>query len=723
MALDPSDLASLSAAIQNAITQGFSSAFPQRGGPSVPPAPPAPPGVPPTPPSPSPSPSPSPNPSPAEVRSTSVDASRTLLDSMAAAPGKILKGVEAGLEGLLEIQDKAAIQNYRDLVRNYSGEIKKITSEQFLERDFSKIINEGDRTVIESYRNLQEQADQFFEYEGLEFKKVVELKAELLQNFGESSLNLFNQNTKELENESLRFSNSIGVTIESVSELIANSFAQTGEASSDVLMEITNNAKAMGKAVGMPLKRMAEAIIDIKKDMETFTDITTESAARMAGSLAQLGLSLQSFKGLVAGYRSFDQAADKMGEISAVFGVQMDTMEMMYLANENEEEFLNRFREQVLDQGIDVASMSKTRQRALAEQLGMSIKEMKMFMDTGTRMTSQAEKEMATGEAASQTSADAVDTLNEGMTKVVRTTEEMASHVQNIQGMFAGISASKMLESFASAEGSATRLASSTSGIAKSITEMQTGIATLGEQGGKVLEGLVNKLLPNAGEMGVNTSWTSFGAEFNAAAGAAMSTIKTATDAGVAAVGLTPSSWPDAFLPIANGLGADKDGNPNENMNLYTATIQQWGQTLSDEITAAIAKIETSFDFEGIKTKFQSAAQLGDLNINAPDLSGAAASRPASGARPVAAASSETSALNKELLKSIDKITTKVESMPTEVNVKVDVEAMKADIVKAINEGFGSANYGFNLTLDGASILTSLSVTKDKVGRTIQFVG
>ena len=141
MALDPSDLASLSAAIQNAITQGFSSAFPQRGGPSVPPAPPAPPGVPPTPPSPSPSPSPSPNPSPAEVRSTSVDASRTLLDSMAAAPGKILKGVEAGLEGLLEIQDKAAIQNYRDLVRNYSGEIKKITSD--LTFDDSKVRKKG----------------------------------------------------------------------------------------------------------------------------------------------------------------------------------------------------------------------------------------------------------------------------------------------------------------------------------------------------------------------------------------------------------------------------------------------------------------------------------------------------------------------------------------------------------------------------------------------------
>lgn len=164
MALDPTDLASLSAAIQNAITQGFSSAFPQRGGPSVPPAPPAPPGVPSNPPFPRPAASSElPN-----TRTASVDASKTLTDRAVGVLDATMSAGKAGITGLIEIQKTASVQNYRDLVRNFSGEIKKITSEEFLERDFSKIINEGDKTVIESYRNLQEQADQFFEYEGLE---------------------------------------------------------------------------------------------------------------------------------------------------------------------------------------------------------------------------------------------------------------------------------------------------------------------------------------------------------------------------------------------------------------------------------------------------------------------------------------------------------------------------------------------------------------------------
>ena len=714
MALDQEDLSSLSTAIQDAITRGFSSAFPQRGSPqdqSDPPGgqpPPTDPSLPPSPKLP-------------DTSTTAVDVNRTLVDRAVSAFTATMSAGKAGIEGLIAIEKTASVQNYRDLVRNYSGEIKKITSEEFLERDFSKIVNEGDKVVLESYRNLAEQSNKFFGMEGMSFEEITEMKGELLQRFGESSLNLFKQNSMEIEDTTMMFHKSMGVSLEAASDLIANSFAQTGQASADVLTEITNNAEAMGKAVGMSTKRMAEGIVDVKKDMEVFTDITTESAARIVGSLAQLGLGLESFSGLVKGYRSFDQAADKMGEISAVFGVQMDAMEMMYLANENEEEFLNRFREQILDQGIDVASMSKTKQRALADQLGMSIKEMKMFMDTGTRMTSQEDLEEASGEAASKSSADALDALDKGIFKVGKTTEEMESHVQNIQGMFAGISASKMLESFASAEGDATRLASSTSGIAKNITELQVEIATLGAKGGEVLEGLVKKLLPNADQAGVNTSWTSFGKDFNEAAEATMSTIKTATEAAVEKVGLTPASWPNAFLPIANGLGADKDGNPNENMTLYTDTIQQWGKTLSDEITAAIAKIEASFNFEGIKTKFQSAAQLGDFNISTPDLTpNIETPKPAVTPRPAAA--NETSALNKELLSSIGRIATKVESMPTEVNVKVDVEAMKSDIIKAINEGFGSANYGFNLTLDGNSILTSLTLARDKIGQKIQMI-
>ena len=48
-------------------------------------------------------------------------------------------------------------------------------------------------------------------------------------------------------------------------------------------------------------------------------------------------------------FMNFDSAAQKMGDLSALFGIQMDAMEMTYLANEDQEEFLFRMREEILD--------------------------------------------------------------------------------------------------------------------------------------------------------------------------------------------------------------------------------------------------------------------------------------------------------------------------------------------------------------------------------------
>jgi len=98
-------------------------------------------------------------------------------------------------------------------------------------------------------------------------------------------------------------------------------------------------------------------------------------------------------------FMNFESAAEKMGDMSALFGIQMDAMEMTYLANEDQEEFLMRMREEVLDAGLDVENMSQARQKALTEQLGLnSIEQMKQFMDTGITMD-QAELTGVTDEA------------------------------------------------------------------------------------------------------------------------------------------------------------------------------------------------------------------------------------------------------------------------------------------------------------------------------------
>ena len=144
--------------------------------------------------------------------------------------------------------------------------------------------------------------------------------------------------------------------------------------------DIANVSFALSQETGMAQKSLQADIISIKQDVANFGDIGVDAAGRIAASLGKLGLDFQTFTAMTDKFMDFDSAATKMGELSALFGIQMDAMEMTYLANEDREEFLLRMREQVLDAGLDVENMSNARARVLSQQMGMNVEQMKIFL-------------------------------------------------------------------------------------------------------------------------------------------------------------------------------------------------------------------------------------------------------------------------------------------------------------------------------------------------------
>lgn len=169
-----------------------------------------------------------------------------------------------------------------------------------------------------------------------------------------------------------------------MTELATKQFAFTGEASTELFENIASTAVALESKTGLPLQALKKDIIAIKSETELFGDIGVDAAGRIAASLQMLGVEFSSFKAMTNQFMNFDSAAGKMGELSALFGIQMDAMEMTYLANEDQEEFMYRMRESILESGIDVENMSKTRLRALKSQLGLgSVEEVKTFLQTG----------------------------------------------------------------------------------------------------------------------------------------------------------------------------------------------------------------------------------------------------------------------------------------------------------------------------------------------------
>jgi len=191
----------------------------------------------------------------------------------------------------------------------------------------------------------------------------------------------------------------LSLTDEQSADILRKQFAFRGEVSSDVLGKLGTVSLELHRTTGISANALKEDIISIISDTNRFGDIGVESAGRISAALGQLGLDFQTFTRMTDNFMNFDSAANKMGELSALFGIQMDAMEMTYLANEDQEEFLFRMREEILDSGIDIENMSNARARALANQLNMNVVQMKTFLRDGGDVIDRASLEGATDAA------------------------------------------------------------------------------------------------------------------------------------------------------------------------------------------------------------------------------------------------------------------------------------------------------------------------------------
>ena len=181
--------------------------------------------------------------------------------------------------------------------------------------------------------------------------------------------------------------------------LLRRQLAYTGEASSEIIGDIGKHADKMAAATGLSANALKAQIIDITTDVQTFGNTGVDSASRMAAALQQVGLEVSDLKSMVDAFDSFDGAATKIGDLSSMFDIQLDAMEMTYLANEDQEEFLFRMREEMLNSGVDIENMSHARSKALADTMGLSVLQMKSFLDEGSLQMDQADLMQVSEEA------------------------------------------------------------------------------------------------------------------------------------------------------------------------------------------------------------------------------------------------------------------------------------------------------------------------------------
>ena len=116
---------------------------------------------------------------------------------------------------------------------------------------------------------------------------------------------MLNKLTDEEQTQMGTFSKGLRLTNREVAEIFERQVSKTGEASTEIFLNISKFAKATSDATGISFQEITAGIADIITDVETFGNVSEEQAARIAGNLGQIGLSVRGFGQMVDKFMNF----------------------------------------------------------------------------------------------------------------------------------------------------------------------------------------------------------------------------------------------------------------------------------------------------------------------------------------------------------------------------------------------------------------------------------
>lgn len=223
------------------------------------------------------------------------------------------------------------------------------------------------------------------------------------------------------------FEKGFNVSSNKIAKVMERNIALTGEASVDIFGEISNFSKAVSDQTGVDYKQISAVTMNLITDVQRFGNVQVDEAARIAGALAELGISYTTFGTMVDRFMNFDTAASSLGNLTTLFGVHFDAMEMMMLANEDQEEFLYRIREAFLETGKSVEDMTLAEKKLASQELGMSVQDFENFMNEERSLT---ETRAATEKASQKGLKEGFETMTQNMVLIQRSAEDMQKYMQ-----------------------------------------------------------------------------------------------------------------------------------------------------------------------------------------------------------------------------------------------------------------------------------------------------
>ena len=338
--------------------------------------------------------------------------------------GKVLDEADQAAEALseplrvvsLDIQKTfGGFRNFSEQIRNDVGQDLRESYDVFAEtfvksanelRDASqeKYIMSVDGTDVNVLTDIFENASEY-QYRFTEF----------IETYKDTYGPALAKGLKDSGSDIALFQENFNLTAQQLGDFVTVEVARTGEATTTMMDDLKTFSYGMSAQTGISAKLIAKDTVNIVSNVEKFGNVTVEQAARMSTALKQLGVDYSQLDSMIGQFQSFDTAAQKVGELSAVFGIHLDAVEMMNLANTDQEAAMFKLREAFEESGQSLDDMNIAQKNLLTTQAGFTdVKQMEMFFSG--QVDSMEELQAMSEEAATEEeAANAVKAFNQDL--------------------------------------------------------------------------------------------------------------------------------------------------------------------------------------------------------------------------------------------------------------------------------------------------------------------
>jgi len=329
--------------------------------------------------------------------------------------------VQKSLGGLKDVTKESTIGLSQDLSEAYQTFAKDFlkTNKELNSEENRYLMRDIELTSNEKLNNLANQTNQVMAMVE-DPKKAFDTFARIVTSTGDTYGQQITSQFKNFSQELFVVQEGLGLNADQMTKIITRSIDTTGEASMETFDNIVKLTMAAEKSTGISSKVIADGFAKMKTDVRTFGNVTDEEAIRISTNLLQMGVSVEGLGQMINKFTNFDGAAQSIGNLTAAFGVHMDAMEMMTLANTDQEAFLMRIREQFEEQGVAFEDMNLAQQKLLSQQIGLGIEETSRLLDFDREITSiedlqAASEEMDQNEAIDRMKDNISDLISQGV--------------------------------------------------------------------------------------------------------------------------------------------------------------------------------------------------------------------------------------------------------------------------------------------------------------------